>query len=209
MSARPIASSALLLALCAGCSATGIHRKHDLRIHGGTNVPASDVVEGMTTDEGDNRTWGIEYIHSFGREKLGFEVGSFQSFTDGSGRNTLPGFGLGNAEVEKVMNDLHAGLNYPIPRFWGLESDFGLGLAYLDTSIKSDITGGANLNFEDQGAGAYLKFASMAPITDSFGLGLDLRYLAAFEDFEDTQQGVTVDADLSQWQLTLFLALTW
>jgi hypothetical protein len=209
MSALPFVTSSLLLALCAGCSATGIHRKHDLRFHGGTNLPSTDVVEDLTTGDGDNKTWGIEYIYSRGREQLGFEVGSFQSITDGSGMNTLPGQGLGGAEVEKIMNDLHAGLNYPMPRFWGLESDFGLGLAYLDTTIESDISGGSDLRFADQGAGAYIKVASMAPITDSFGIGLDLRYLTAFEDFQDTQDGVTFETDLDQFQATLFLALTW
>lgn len=206
---RSFAASTLLIAICTSCTATGVHRKHDLRFFGGTNFPQSDVVSGMTDGEGDNKTWGIEYIYSRGRGLLGFELGAFQSITDGSGQNELQGLGLGDAQVEKKMDEIHLGMNYPLPRFFGLESDLGLGLAYLDTSIKSDISGGSSLRFEDQTPAAYAKIASMLPITDSFGIGADVRYLGAFSDFEDEQQNVSYDAQLSQWQATLFVALTW
>lgn len=209
MRTRSLASTSLLLALCTACSATGIHRKHDLRFHGGISVPEDDVVAGMSTGDGDDMSWGLEYIHSRGRGQLGFEAGAFQSLSEGSGTNTLPGQGLGLANVDKQMNDLRLGLNYPLERFWGLETDLGLGLAYVDTSITSNIEGGSELNFEDQGAAAYAKLASMLPITDSFGVGLDLRYLAVFDDFSDSDQGVNYSASLSEWQATLFLALTW
>ncbi|MCB9904548.1 MAG: hypothetical protein H6831_16830 [Planctomycetes bacterium] len=204
-----IASAAPLLALCAACTASGIHRPHDVRLHGGLHVPTDDVVGGMTTGDGNDKTWGIEYIHSKARGELGFEVAAFQSISDGSGTNTLPGLGLGPANVDKRMSDLRAGLNYPLERIWNFETDLGLGLAYVDTAITSNIDGGPDLHFEDQGPAAYAKIATMAPITDSIAVGVDLRYLAPFQNFEDTQQGVSFDANLSEWQATLFLALTW
>lgn len=209
MPLRPLVTTALLLALCTACSATGVHRKHDLRFHGGTNIPADDIVAGLTTGDADDTSWGIEYIYSQARGQIGVEAGAFQSLSKGHGTNTLPGFGLGRAEVDKQQNDLRLGLNYPLERFLGLETDLGIGLAYLDTSITTNIAGGPELKFEDQGAAAYAKAATMLPITDSFGIGLDVRYLAVLEDFEDTQQGVTFDAQLDQWQATLFIALTW
>lgn len=209
MRTHSIVSTSLLLALCTACTATGVHRKHDLRFHGGVSVPADDVVAGMSTGDGDDRSWGIEYIHSRGRGQLGFEAGAFQSISEGRGTNTLPGLGLGLANVDKQRSDLRLGLNYPLARFWGLETDLGLGLAYVDTSITSSIEGGSELRFEDQGAAAYAKAASMMPITDSFGVGVDVRYLSLFDDFADTDQGVSYEANLSEWQATLFLALTW
>lgn len=200
---------AALLPALAACTATGIHQEHSLRLHGGTHFPAEDVVEELSTGSGDDVTWGVEYVYSPAREKIGVEVGAFQSFTDGEGTNTISGFGLGESEVEKKLNEMHLGLNYPFAPFWGLETEIGLGLAYLDTTVETEITGSGELTFQDEGFGAYAKASAMAPISDAVGLGLDVRFLAPFDEFEDTQDGVTFDANLRQLQVTLFLALSW
>jgi len=209
MRARSLCSTLLLVALCAGCSASGQHRKHNLRFHGGLHEPWDDVVRDLTTGDGTNKTWGIEYAYQPDRGVLGVEAGLFQSLSDGEGDSLLPGVSGGSAVADKMMDEIHVGMHYPFQRFWGLETDIGLGLAYIDTEISTTPDGDPEVTFQDEGFGAYARVSSMLPITDSVGIGLDLRYLAPFDRFEDTQQGLTFDTNLRQFQATLFLALSW
>ncbi len=135
-------------------------------------------------------TMGLEFVHEPVGSAIGWEIGLLGSRDEGE----QSGF-----DVEGRTGELYGGIRKSFPTE-NVRPYVGAGLAYIDSEFEVSGVG----SDDDASIAGYLHGGVQFDLSESFFLGIDVRYLLG-SDLEIV--GVDTDADYQQYALVLGFSL--